>query len=72
MRHLGFNNASFLRSNLGQSRAEDVGVVKTDVGCNGQQGMEHICGIETPAKSDFDDCNIDFLSGELIESQRGD
>ena len=62
----------FLAGYSGECLPQNLHVIETDIGDNGQNGIEYVRSVKPPPKTCLDDCNLDARSGEVIEAQRGD
>jgi len=71
-RAVGAQDAGFFTRDLGDGRAQVFLVVERDVGDDGEDGLDDVGGVETPAQADFEDGDIDLALGEVEEGERGE
>ena len=69
--YAGFDDAGFLSGYLRERRAEELGMVETDIGDDGEDGREDIGAVESSAESDFDDGYVNLLSDKIVEGECG-
>ena len=61
------DDAGLLGGNLLQRVAEELRVVKADIGDDAQQRRDDVGAVETAAHANFDDGDVDLLAGEVVE-----
>ena len=66
-RHTILDDASLLDGNLLQGVAKKLRVVKSDVGNDGEFGQDDIGGVKSTAHTHFNNGNVDFFLGKVIE-----
>ena len=66
----GLDDGGLLRGDLGQGAAEDVDVIEAEAGDGAGGGGDDVGGVEAAAEADFDDAEVDFVSGEVVERER--
>ena len=65
-RHTLLDDAGLLACDGLQRVAEELGVVKPDVGDDGEQGGDDVGAVQAPAHADLDDGDVDLLAGVLL------
>ena len=63
---------AFSSGYLRERVAENLNMIETDIGANSQKRRQDVGRIQPTSQADFDNANIDFLLGEVLECERGD
>jgi len=71
MRRLLFDYAGLLPRDAGQGGAQNLGMIAADIGRDGQARVQHVGGIKPTAETGFDDGDVYFGAGEMLEGQSG-
>ena len=64
------DNTTFLHRYLLERRAQQVRMVKADVGDERDDGRDDVRAVETSAQSHFYDCDVDILLSEILKRHR--
>ena len=66
------DDSGLFRGNFREGMAQEIFVIESDLGDDGNFGNQDVGGIETAAKANLEDGDVGFLAGEKIEGHRGD
>ncbi len=71
-RNVVLEDAGFFSGDVGQGRAQLGHVIVTDAGDGGDIGLDDVGAIQPAAEARLDDGDIDFIVGEVFESDGGE